>query len=226
MIDIADKLAQLRERITQAEQNYGREIGSVKLLAVSKAQPLTNLQQAIEAGQRLFGENYLREALLKIDVLAEQHLEWHFIGKIQSNKTQWIAKHFDWVHTIDRIKVAERLSAQRPENLPPLNVCIEVNIDNEANKAGVKLTELTELAFTVAKLPNLKLRGLMAIPAARQTFEQQREPFKKLRLALEELKSHGMALDTLSMGMSEDFVAAIAEGATIVRVGSALFGKR
>jgi pyridoxal phosphate enzyme (YggS family) len=224
---IANNLMLLRERIAQAEQNYGRVTGEVNLLAVSKAQPLTHLQQAIEAGQQSFGENYLREALLKIEVLADRMLEWHFIGKIQSNKTQLLAKHFAWVHTVDRFKVAERLSAQRPENLPPLNICIEVNIDEEANKAGVKLVELTELAFAIEHLPQLKLRGLMAIPAARTTFEEQREPFRKLRIAFEELKKHGLSqLDTLSMGMSNDFVAAIAEGATIVRVGTKLFGER
>lgn len=226
MNSIANNLAQLHERIAEAEQNYGRKTGSVSLLAASKAQPLTNLQQAIAAGQRAFGENYLREALLKIDVLADQNLEWHFIGAVQSNKTKAIAENFTWVHTIDRIKIAERLSAQRPESLPPLNVCIEINIDDEPNKAGVKLAELTELALAVSKLPKLKLRGLMAIPVARKTFEQQRGPFRKLRVVFEELNNHGLHLDTLSMGMSDDFVAAIAEGATIVRIGTALFGER
>lgn len=226
MNSIANNLTQLHERITEAEQNYGRAQGSVNLLAVSKAQPVTNLIQAIEAGQHIFGENYLREALLKIDVFKERNLEWHFIGKIQSNKTKAIAEHFSWVHTIDRLKTAERLNAQRPENLPPLNVCIEVNIDEEINKTGAKLHELAALALTITKLPRLKLRGLMTIPKIRHTFEEQREPFRKLRLALEQLQHQGLRLDTLSMGMSNDFVAAIAEGATIIRIGTALFGPR
>lgn len=226
MNSIANNLTQLHERIAEAAQNYGRAQNSVNLLAVSKAQPITNLMQAIEAGQQMFGENYLREALLKIDLFAEKNLDWHFIGKIQSNKTKAIAEHFSWVHTVDRIKIAERLNAQRPENLPPLNVCIEVNIDEEVNKTGVKLHELAELAIAIIKLPRLKLRGLMTIPKIRHTFEEQREPFRKLRLALEELQHQGLRLDTLSMGMSNDFVAAIAEGATIIRIGTTLFGPR
>lgn len=226
MSTIAFKLKNLREHIAEAEQNYGRAAGAVKLLAVSKGQPISNLQAAIEAGQRAFGENYVREALLKMDVLSNFNLEWHFIGAIQTNKTKPIAEHFAWAHTIDRLKVAERLNAQRPAYLPPLNVCIEVNIDNEPRKAGVKLIELTELAFTVASFPRLKLRGLMAIPKLRPTFEAQRIAFKKLRIVFEELRNQGLDLDTLSMGMSQDFIAAIAEGTTILRIGTALFGER
>jgi pyridoxal phosphate enzyme (YggS family) len=225
-MNVKTNLAKTKDQIKIAEQQYGKPVGSVELLAVSKHQPLTRLQQAVNAGQYLFAESYLQEALPKIHALAKQKIEWHFIGNIQSNKTQAIATHFSWVHSVDCLNIAERLSRQRPATFAPLNICIQVNIDDEAQKAGASINELTSLATAISKLPNLKLRGLMAIPKPRQDFIEQRAVFKKLRLAFEQLKQQGFALDTLSMGMSDDFVAAIAEGATIVRIGTAIFGKR
>jgi pyridoxal phosphate enzyme (YggS family) len=198
----------------------------VQLLAVSKTHPADVLRSAAAAGQRRFVESYLQEALEKIAALAGHNLEWHFIGPLQSNKTRPIAEHFAWVHSVDRLKVAERLSAQRPERLPPLNVCLQVNVSGEASKSGCTLTELPALAQAVAKLPRLRLRGLMTIPAPSEDPAQQRLPFRRLREAQEQLIAEGLELDTLSMGMSDDLGAAIAEGATLVRVGSALFGAR
>jgi len=208
----------------------GRDPAQVALLAVSKTFPAAHVLEAIAAGQRAFGENYLQEALDKIaDIkaaLPRAHVEWHFIGPIQSNKTRSIAASFDWVHTVERLKVAERLSAQRPAGLAPLNVCIQVNISGEASKSGAAPGELPELARQVALLPNLKLRGLMAIPAPEIDAARQRAAFARLRALADALREGGLDLDTLSMGMSADMAAAIAEGATIVRVGSAIFGDR
>ena len=223
---IHDRLQQVLRTIGAAETRYGRTPGSAQLLAVSKTQPATALRAAATSGQRRFGENYLQEALAKIEALADLALEWHFIGPIQSNKTRPIAEHFDWVHSVDRLKIAERLSAQRPPALPPLNICLQVNVSGEASKSGCSLEELPALATAVAQLPHLRLRGLMAIPAPADDFDQQRIPLRELRLALEQLNARGLALDTLSMGMSDDLEAAIAEGATLVRVGSAIFGAR
>ena len=208
----------------------GRDPMQVQLLAVSKTFPAAHVLEAIAAGQHAFGENYLQEALDKIaDIkaaLPSAPVEWHFIGPIQSNKTRSIAASFDWVHTVERLKVAERLSAQRPAGLPPLNVCIQVNISGEASKSGAMPAELAELARQVALLPNLTLRGLMAIPAPEQDGARQRAAFARLRALADALREGGLETDTLSMGMSADMAAAIAEGATIVRVGSAIFGDR
>lgn len=224
----AERLAQIEVRIRTAEVCHNREPGSVTLLAVSKTRPVDVIRAAAAAGQRRFGESYLREALEKIGALADLDLEWHFIGPIQSNKTRGIAEHFHWVHSVDRLKVARRLSEQRPETLPPLNVCLQVNISGEASKSGVEPEALPDLARAVAALPRLRLRGLMAIPApARDAGEEAvRAPFRRLREALEALNRDGLALDTLSMGMSDDFEDAIAEGATLVRIGTELFGAR
>ncbi len=223
---IADNLAQLRMRIQQAERRYQRPPGSVQLLAVSKTRPAEDILAAAACGQHHFGESYLQEAVEKITALAEHNLYWHFIGPIQSNKTRLIATHFDWVHSVDRLKVARRLSDQRPAHLPPLNICLQINISDEASKSGLSLSGLPEAARQIAGLPNLHLRGLMAIPQRSPHFEQQRRPFHQLHQALQSLSNAGIKLDTLSMGMSTDMEAAIAEGATIVRIGTDIFGPR
>jgi len=220
------RLQQIRTRIEDAEQRYSRTTGSVHLLAVSKTHSAEKIRTLINAGQSFIGESYLQEALSKMGQLVDLDVEWHFIGPIQSNKTKDIAENFSWVHTVDRPKIAQRLSNQRPENMPDLNVCLQVNISGEPSKSGITIQKLPELAKNVMSLPHLKLRGLMAIPARSQHFEEQRIPFRQLRLALEELNEGGMELDTLSMGMSNDMEAAIAEGATIIRIGTALFGSR
>lgn len=199
---------------------------SIELLAVSKGFSAVAVREAYQAGQRAFGESYIQEALDKIELLRDLPLQWHFIGPIQSNKTRAIATHFAWVHSVDRLKIAERLSAQRPASLPLLNVCIQVNVSGEDSKSGVAPGGLVELAQAVARLPHLKLRGLMAIPARAEGLEAQRVPFAKLRELVQQINTQGLALDTLSMGMSHDFSAAVLEGATIVRVGTAIFGER
>ena len=222
---IAERIEEVRSRIAVAENQAGRVPGSVALIAVSKTQPAAAIAEAVEAGQRHFGENYLQEALAKQSELAHlPDLIWHFIGPIQSNKTALIAEHFDWVHSIDRVKIAQRLSEQRPSDLPPLNICLQVNVSEEASKSGISLAELPGLAEAVADLPRLQLRGLMAIPAPTDDLMAQRMPFRTLRQALESLALPG--LDTLSMGMSDDLDAAIQEGATFVRIGTAIFGRR
>jgi PLP dependent protein len=228
MSSIESKLQQLRQRIADACTAAERPVQSVTLLAVSKTFPAEVVRAAHAAGCRAFGENYVQEALAKIDALGDlrERVEWHLIGPLQSNKTREVAAAFDWVHTIDRLKVAERLSAQRPETLPPLNVCVQVNVSGEASKSGVAPSELPALARAVAALPRLRLRGLMSIPEPVEGLEAQRVPHRRLRELLEALRAQGLALDTLSMGMSADLEAAIAEGATIVRIGSALFGAR
>lgn len=226
MPQIAENLAHVRARISRAETRFGRPPGSVELLAVTKTRRVEELRSAIEAGARRFGESYAQEALEKIEQLAPLEPEWHFIGPIQSNKTKSIAAHFDWVHSVDRFKVAQRLSEQRPAHLPPLNICLQVNTSGEATKAGVAPDALTELAAAADDLPRLALRGLMTIPAPNRDFDRQRLPFRRLREALERLRAHGLALDTLSMGMTADLEAAIAEGATMVRVGTGIFGPR
>lgn len=219
-------LQQVNKRIAEAELQFSRAPGSVQLLAVSKTHPAGKIRTLINAGQLTTGESYLQEALPKIKQLSDISPEWHFIGPIQSNKTRDIAENFSWVHTIDRIKIAQRLSEQRPEHLDAINVCLQVNISDEPSKKGISLSELPELAEQVVSLKNIKLRGLMAIPAPSPDFETQREPFRHLRLALEDMNRRGMQLDALSMGMSNDMEAAIAEGATIIRIGTALFGSR
>jgi len=223
---IQANIEEVRRRIAEAESRYGREAGSAALLAVSKTRPAEDILAAVRCGQRCFGESYLQEALDKVAALAGYPLEWHFIGPIQSNKTRPIAEHFDWVHSVERLKIARRLSEQRPEGLPSLNICLQVNIDGEASKSGCTLDELPSLAAEVAGLPRLRLRGLMAIPRPLEGLEAQRQPFRELRAALERLREQGHALDTLSMGMSGDLEAAVAEGATLVRIGTDIFGAR
>lgn len=227
MHKIDDKLAKVTARIHQAAAAAGRDPQSVQLIAVSKTQPPEAIARAYAWGQRLFGENYLQEALDKQIALQElEELEWHFIGPIQSNKTRPIAEHFQWVHSVDRLKIAQRLNEQRPSHLPPLNICVQVNIDDETTKSGVSLAELPTLIAAIAPLTHLTLRGLMAIPAATDDPGQQRSAFAKLRGALEVLNLQGYRMDTLSMGMSGDMESAIAEGATFVRVGTDIFGTR
>ncbi len=223
---IAENLARLHQRIQQAEQRYQRPPGSVQLLAVSKTRPAQDVSVAAACGQRHFGENYVQEAVEKITSLAEHDLIWHFIGPIQSNKTRLIATHFHWVHSVERLKIAQRLSKQRPPHLPPLNICLQVNISNEPSKSGLSLSELPDTARQIAALPDLHLRGLMAIPQRSTRFELQRRPFLRLHQALQSLNQEDVELDTLSMGMSADIEAAIAEGGTIVRIGTDIFGPR
>ncbi|HLA74833.1 MAG TPA: YggS family pyridoxal phosphate-dependent enzyme [Gammaproteobacteria bacterium] len=225
---IQDRLTSIRARITRAEREFGRAPGSVQLLAVSKTVPVKQVHDAFLCGQRQFGENYLQEAMSKMTdpMLARAGLEWHFIGTLQSNKTHKIAHYFNWVHTIDRLSIAQRLNDQRPAQLPPLNICLQVNSSGEASKGGVDMEHLPSLAAAVARLPRLRLRGLMTIPQATTDFDQQRLPLRRVREAWERLRDSGLPLDTLSMGMSDDLEAAIAEGATLVRIGTAIFGKR
>ena len=228
MYKIDDQLAKVTARIQQAALAAGRNPETVRLIAVSKTQPAAAVAQAYDWGQRAFGENYLQEALEKqVQLATLTDIEWHFIGPIQSNKTRPIAENFAWVHSIDREKVAQRLNDQRPENLPPLQVCLQVNIDDETSKSGVKLSEVPQLADAINKLPRLSLRGLMCIPAASNTEAQQHAAFGKLKQALVDVQKQGYtSVDTLSMGMSGDMESAIAEGATYVRVGTDIFGAR
>ncbi len=224
--NIGKNLDAVRDRIARAARDNGRDPDSVLLLAVAKKKPVEDIRRAYELGQRDFGENYLQEAQQKIQSLADLDIRWHFIGAIQSNKTRDIAEAFAWAHCIDRLKIARRLSEQRPDGLAALNVCIQVNVDREASKAGIELDAVEDLAGEIAELPRLRLRGLMAIPAPRDDYQAQREPFARLRVALESLQQRGLGCDTLSMGMTQDLEAAIAEGATLVRVGTAIFGER
>ncbi|QPF72488.1 YggS family pyridoxal phosphate-dependent enzyme [Roseateles sp. DAIF2] len=229
MATISDNLQQLHQRLTTACTAADRPVQSVTLLTVSKTFPGDAVRAAFAAGERRFGENYVQEGLDKIAQLADlrSQLEWHLIGPLQSNKTRAVAEAFDWVHSVDRLKIAERLSAQRPQGLPPLSVCLQVNISGEASKSGCAVAELPALARAVAALPRLRLRGLMAIPEPTGDFEAQRAPHRALARLLAELNTtQDLALDTLSMGMSADLEAAIAEGATMVRVGTAIFGQR
>ncbi|HZW25003.1 MAG TPA: YggS family pyridoxal phosphate-dependent enzyme [Gallionella sp.] len=226
MTTIASNMQAVRAAIADAAKACGRTPQDIELLAVSKTFPADAVREAYAAGQRRFAENYLQEGVDKIAALRDLHIEWHFIGPIQSNKTRPIAEHFAWAHGIDRLKVAERLSSQRPAGLPPLQVCLQVNVSGEDSKSGVAPEEAVTLAVQVAKLPNLKLRGLMAIPAPSDDVATQRAAFAQLRALLEQLRLAGLQLDTLSMGMSHDFPAAIAEGATLVRIGTAIFGVR
>ncbi len=223
---IADALMTIQQRIAQAAQQFTRSPESIRLLAVSKTRPIADIVTAFKKGQYHFGENYLQEALPKIEALRDCHLEWYFIGPLQSNKTRSIAEYFDWVLSLDRLKQAKRLNIQRPTHLPPLNVCIQVNISEEPQKSGVRLAELPALAQAITQLPRLRLRGLMTLPAPRQDFNQQRIPFRTLHTAYQQLRASGLALDTLSMGMTNDMVAAIAEGSTLVRIGTGIFGER
>ena len=226
MKDLCDKLQIVGDDISNTSDHYQRKQNRVQLLAVSKRHPASAIREAFACGQTAFGENYAQEMLEKAELLSDLAIEWHFIGPLQSNKTRPIAAAADWVHALDRLKIARRLSEQRPDDLPPLSVCLQVNISEEESKSGVLPHEVSALAKEIAVLPNIKLRGLMAIPKVETDFNKQREIFAKLRGLQEELIKKGLQLDTLSMGMSADMPAAIAEGATIVRIGTAIFGKR
>lgn len=223
---IADNLAAVQTRIAHAARACGRDPRGIQLLAVSKTQSPQAVREAAQAGQHDFGENYVQEALDKQISVANPALIWHFIGPIQSNKTRAIAENFAWVHSVDRLKIAQRLSAQRPANAPPLNVCIEINVSGEASKSGVSAEAAGGLAEQMAALPQLRLRGLMAIPAPTSDVQQQHAAFAQVRVLFDALNQRGLNLDTLSMGMSDDMEAGIAEGATIVRIGTAIFGAR
>ncbi|RZL64106.1 MAG: YggS family pyridoxal phosphate-dependent enzyme [Variovorax sp.] len=228
MTMIRDKLQQVQARIVTACTAAGRDPASVRLLAVSKTFPAESLREAHAAGQRAFGENYIQEGVAKIEALADLRadLEWHCIGPLQSNKTRLVAEHFDWVHSVDRLKIAQRLSEQRPAHLPPLQVCLQVNVDGGANKSGVAPDEAVALAQAVLMLPRLALRGLMAIPEPAPDFIAQRALFMRAAAVFDRIRAAGVELDTLSLGMSADLEAAVAAGSTMVRVGTAIFGGR
>ena len=228
MAIIADKLVQLHERLARACAAASRPVHSVTLLAVSKTFDASAVREAMAAGEHRFGENYVQEGVDKIATLADVRgqLEWHLIGPLQSNKTRVVAEAFDWVQSVDRLKIAQRLSEQRPAHLPPLQVCLQVNISGEASKSGLRPKDVAPIARAVAALPRLTLRGLMAVPEPAANFEAQRGPHRALRELMESLQAQGLALDTLSIGMSADLEAAIMEGATMVRIGSAIFGTR
>ena len=226
MTMIAQNLNQVHDRIAAACTQARRNPQEVMLLAVSKTFPVEAVVQAYDAGQKVFGENYIQEGVQKIDALRHLPLEWHCIGPIQSNKSRLVAENFDWVHTIDRFKIAQRLSEQRPAHLPPLNVCIQVNIDAGANKAGVVPQDALELAQQITILPHLRLRGLMSIPEPTADFAAALEVHQQAKVLFDQLNAQGLALDTLSMGMTADLEAAISAGSTMVRVGTAIFGGR
>lgn len=225
-LSIENNIAKVLETIRALEEKYLRQPGSVTLMAVSKTHSADMVRRAAAAGIYHIGENYLAEALDKMAELKTTDLCWHFIGPIQSNKTRAIAEHFDWVHSIDRLKIAQRLNDQRPASLPPLKLCLQVNISNEASKSGISVQDLPALAASISTLPRLELRGLMAIPAATEDFLQQRHSFGLLRAAFEQLQADAPQMDTLSMGMTGDMEAAIAEGSTMLRIGTAIFGQR
>jgi hypothetical protein len=225
-INIAENIRQIQQKIAHCVRKYPDANQQVQLLAVSKTKPVELIKQAYAAGQKNFAESYLQEALAKISQLQSLPLCWHFIGHIQANKTRDLAQHFHWVHSVDRLKIARRLSEQRSTDLPPLNICLQINVRGESSKSGISLNELPQLAREVAAWPNLNLRGLMAIPERAETLPQQCALFQPLREALAQLNASGLKLDTLSIGMSNDMEAAIAEGATMVRIGSAIFGAR
>ena len=227
---VADALATVRERIAAAERRFGRPPGSVTLVAVAKTKPASLIREAWEAGQRQFGENFVQEAVAKLDELSRLSgpggIEWHFVGALQANKSRTVAERFDWVHTVDRLRIARRLSDQRPAWLPPLNVCFQVNVSGEGSKSGVEVAEVADLASSVAELPRLRLRGLMTIPRPCTGLDEQRAALRPLVEAYERLRADGHPLDTLSMGMTDDLEAAVAEGSTMVRIGTAVFGPR
>lgn len=226
MTTIPANLQAVKSRISAACRGAGRADGSVLLLAVSKTCPASRVREAADAGQRAFGENYLQEALGKIDALRDLGLEWHFIGPLQGNKTRPVAENFQWVHSVDRLRIAQRLSEQRPDTLPPLDICLQVNVSGEASKNGCALDEAPALAHAIATLPNLRLRGLMTIPEPTEDGPTLQRRFAALRSLRDRLNAEGLKLDTLSMGMSQDMEIAVAEGATLVRVGTAIFGNR
>lgn len=224
MNDIVANISIVQQRIHTAQKNFSRLAQPIMLLAVSKKQSLEKIQEAARAGLHAFGENYVQEALPKIKALP--HLEWHFIGRIQSNKCTAIAEHFSWVHSVSSAVVAQRLSHARPAEAAPLNVCIQVNLDHSLNKNGIDANKVLKLAQFITTLPKLRLRGLMTMPEPCDNFEEQRKPFRQLAQLLLELQKRGLSVDTLSMGMSQDCEAAIAEGSTLVRIGTAIFGER
>ena len=229
MSTIETNITAVQRRLQQAAGDAGRNPADIQLLAVTKTRNSAQISRAMDAGVSCFGENYLQEAMDKIEQLGDKRLEWHFIGPLQSNKTRQAAENFAWVHAVDRLKIAQRLSAQRPDNRPALNICLQINIDNELSKSGFNQEQAMEVAATIAQLPNLKLRGLMAIPRPRPTYMEQRQPFAQLRALMQQINSeldNSQKLDTLSMGMSADLEAAIAEGATLIRVGTDIFGAR
>lgn len=226
MQNMEKNLNRVRARIVEAARACGRDPDSVLLLAVSKKKPAADIRLAYRYGQRDFGENYLQEAQQKMQELQDLDIQWHFIGAIQSNKTRPIAEVFDWAHCVDRARIARRLSEQRPPGMQPLNVCIQVNLDKEDSKAGVEPDDVPALAADIVNLPGIRLRGLMTIPAPRETEQQQRIPFARLAALLSALRQQGIDCDTLSMGMTQDLEAAVAEGATLVRIGTAIFGER
>ena len=227
---VADSLAAVRERIAAAERRFDRRPGSVAFVAVAKTKPAALIREAWEAGQRRFGENFVQEAVAKVDELSTLAgpggIEWHFVGALQTNKSRTVAERFDWVHTVDRVRIARRLSDQRPAWLAPLNVCLQVNVSGEGSKSGVDVSEAAALASAVAELPRLRLRGLMTIPRPCTGLDEQRGALRPLVEAYERLRGDGHPLDTLSMGMTDDLEAAVAEGSTLVRVGTAVFGPR
>ena len=226
MIRVTENFRKIQDLLAKAAADAMRPTDHIRLLAVSKKKPLEAILAVASAGQRDFGENFVQEGMGKIAACGSDDLIWHFIGHLQANKTRAVAENFQWVHTVDRLKIAQRLSRQRPCHADALNICIEVNVDAEEKKSGVSPAELPELAAAIAKLPRLHLRGLMCLPAIRHDFDEQRKPFSALRGMLESLQASGLVLDTLSMGMSADYAAAIVEGATMVRIGTALFGAR
>jgi len=226
MTKIRDKLQIIGAEIKKTAQQYQREVDDIQLLAVSKRHSVEDIRIAYDSGQTSFGENYVQELIEKAQTLVDLDISWHFIGPLQSNKTKQIAEVASWVHTIDRFKIAKRLNDQRPKNLAPLSVCIQINISGETSKSGVAADDVEALASQIAKLPHLRLRGLMVIPAPSNNFEEQRAVFAKVSKIKDQLNQQGYKLDTLSMGMSGDMEAAIAEGATIVRIGTAIFGLR
>ena len=226
MIRVTENFRKIQDLLAQASIEAKRPAGAVRLLAVSKTKPPSLIEEAADFGHRDFGENFVQEAVEKIETIARDDLIWHFIGHLQSNKARPVAEHFQWVHTVDRRKLAERLSRHRASSAPALNVCIQVNVDQDPAKSGASIQEVPPLAEAIATLPGLRLRGLMCIPTERSGFDAQRQPFAKLAACLDELKQAGHDVDTLSMGMTGDYRAAVFEGATIVRIGTALFGPR
>lgn len=226
MNNIEKNLAGIHQQIERAALDYNRRSGDITLLAVSKKKPAADIRLAYQSGQTDFGENYLQEAQSKMAELTDLDIVWHFIGPIQSNKTKSLATSFDWVHCVDRLKIAQRLNDQRPESMSPLNICIQVNADLETSKSGVAASEVIGLAEGLRNMQNINLRGLMTIPAQRDDFESQRKPFKLLAELLKDLQQQDFDCDTLSMGMSHDMQAAIAEGSTLLRIGTAIFGER
>ena len=226
MTIISSRLQAVRERIERAARAAGRDPSGIRLLAVSKTFSPAAIREAFQGGQHAFGENYMQEAIQKMEALRDLPMEWHYIGPIQSNKSKAIAEHFQWVHSVDRLKVAERLSAARPSGIPPLDICIQVNVSDESTKSGIPPGQALDLAKEVKVLPRLRLRGLMAIPEATEDRAVQHERFSQLRRLKERISSEGIDLDTLSMGMTDDLEAAIDEGATLIRVGRGIFGER